>query len=1455
MTYFTRRLFPFLLLIMLFTCSGAFAQQQSEEEIIGGTEFWLSLPQCGRSSDEALRVGHKVPFEMWLSSKLATTVRIESADGSYSKMVTIAPNEVQVVEIPALFENTESEIVRKKGLHLTADNPITVSVFVAYTWTGEAYRVIPVEWLGKKYYTLNMYEDHVKLHDGNIKYTPGEILIVATRDQTNIKYRPAWDTERGVTAGSWGTATLNAGETFLIKGKIDSLRSQSWDTDLSGTYIEGTKPIAVISGHTKAAFPRYTTTMYGLKSDFMRNMEMEMMWPVEMLGTTYISAPIRYNDRNEGYGLLPDDRGDIIRFVATQNGTIIQQMRSDGTNLKQISPVMKAGQVFDILSQLEPGYYQSNYKVLVGQYGKSWWIHAVPPKEGSKDDQLQNPPQNGQGMLITLTPINQWCSYSAFRIDPAMDNFIYLTFYTKDDENITFDGETLRKKFGSSIEQILGTPFSHLEQTVGGEQAHIIESVNDTIKFAAYAYGNWDKYKDGFAYGYPVGVNYAVPCVDSMWIKYTGSCGTYTGSFNIMDLVQANQCASLLSVGIVPGTDTNFTFTLDPNFSSGDKKADFTIDATNKLLPASVQIKAVSRSGKSYTQLFKFIPETISDIQLMNFGLLKVTDPEVCKTFDITNTSDADVQINKVYLKNNVSNFTIKTTDFPAVIPPHGTKTITICAKANEVTTNAISDVVVADMQCYSKDIANLTFTTGEAIVEISDISFGSVPVNTEVYKYMKIESKGQVTAELYSVKWDDTQHFTRIEGLNFPLKLAPGTYQEFKVYYTPLNEADVTHKTVAYFTANTEKNKLYSNWDGIGITAGPTISGFDWKKQRVIDDYALANGTTTYNGTVTVNNVGTVNLKVTSIAVENDLDQVYKLDDNVVKDIIQKGLSPSTPITIPVTFTPKSQKDYNSKVTIYTLFNGVAKNASDNLLGTGIQPHINMKGIDFPMVNLDNTSKVVDKANVVSVNVVPNYDKDLEIYDLTINGANKTNFAIDEANFTMPTKTNPVIVKAGDTLRVPILFTPDKAGNFTATLNSSDNAPLTEVHSVNLTGAAMKTGLITTNYDFADTYIQMKNDNGVVTLINTGSGNLAVTRDLSQSFKAANNIDNKDFYVLEYYLKSNPGVKNMNIPFNIPSNDTLVVKVEFMPNEERYYACDLEYMTMPEGTTNSVTALSHLTGTGMVQRVVVSIPKGYEATPGEIFGENDLANTPIEVKLVNATNEKKPLSQANINEFKVKVQFKYNPNKALFEVFPKLSDPPKASDLMYSNTMLDDNSWEVEDIGFTSDKEMLVMDFKNKNNTPLSAGNGTLFKFKMKAYLSTLNIVPLGIQFSPIGDAAAYTIVDTIPGNVKIKPTCMDSLRLIELSNSLYSLKQNMPNPVKTNTSIQYSIAFDGNVNISLYNSVGDKVADLMNEYKKAGAYELIFKPADLNIPSGVYSYRIESGSFVQTKSMVVTQ
>lgn len=80
--------------------------------------------------------------------------------------------------------------------------------------------------------------------------------------------------------------------------------------------------------------------------------------------------------------------------------------------------------------------------------------------------------------------------------------------------------------------------------------------------------------------------------------------------------------------------------------------------------------------------------------------------------------------------------------------------------------------------------------------------------------------------------------------------------------------------------------------------------------------------------------------------------------------------------------------------------------------------------------------------------------------------------------------------------------------------------------------------------------------------------------------------------------------------------------------------------------------------------------------------------------------------------------------------------------------------------------------------------------------------------------------------------------------------LSQNYPNPFNPTTQISYQISKDGFVNLVVYNSLGQEVATLVNKHQTIGKYSVQFNT--VNLPSGVYFYRLESGNFTKVNKML---
>ncbi len=87
------------------------------------------------------------------------------------------------------------------------------------------------------------------------------------------------------------------------------------------------------------------------------------------------------------------------------------------------------------------------------------------------------------------------------------------------------------------------------------------------------------------------------------------------------------------------------------------------------------------------------------------------------------------------------------------------------------------------------------------------------------------------------------------------------------------------------------------------------------------------------------------------------------------------------------------------------------------------------------------------------------------------------------------------------------------------------------------------------------------------------------------------------------------------------------------------------------------------------------------------------------------------------------------------------------------------------------------------------------------------------------------------------------------------FALEQNYPNPFNPCTEIHYTVGEDRSssrkqVELSVYNALGQKVATLVNQLQQAGTYSVIFNAAGLS--SGVYFYKIRAGSFTRVKKMI---
>lgn len=118
-----------------------------------------------------------------------------------------------------------------------------------------------------------------------------------------------------------------------------------------------------------------------------------------------------------------------------------------------------------------------------------------------------------------------------------------------------------------------------------------------------------------------------------------------------------------------------------------------------------------------------------------------------------------------------------------------------------------------------------------------------------------------------------------------------------------------------------------------------------------------------------------------------------------------------------------------------------------------------------------------------------------------------------------------------------------------------------------------------------------------------------------------------------------------------------------------------------------------------------------------------------------------------------------------------------------------------------------------------------------------------------------AYYTVGCIPSCDGCEGDNLISNPILNFKNSIppekFTLTQNYPNPFNPLTTISFTLPKDSKVKIIIYNSIGQQIEVLTNQYYNAGSYSLKFDGTKL--PSGIYFYRILAGDYSESRRMIL--
>jgi hypothetical protein len=676
--------------------------------VCDGYRYMVAFPDVGahpteRPQSRALQINISARYTTRVTINTPATINSIPVN---QRSFTLRGGHVLTFNVDLGYLNTRSETRTGLGIEIVSDRPVSVSTDQLWSGNGDRARHLPVVAWGTSYYTMNFYQDQFGTAQTKFR-RPAQILVIAAYDSTVVTYHPTHQTEGGEDApstapGDSSTVVLNIGETFLIKGSIDTARSRDFSTDLSGTRIEANKPIGVVSGHTKVGIMRYPDQLpfsgpWVASAHFVRNNVHDAMIPNSLAGKEFVTVPCMYTPTRVTGRVPPDsgvddDRGDVIRIVALEANTTVRMLQANGTDTV-VAFVLDQPGATEINTGVEHAtYWTSDKPVLMGQYGKSW-ANLVPRKNVFKDETPQGHPtvEAGMPMLQSVPPINRWFSHTTFSSRSGTDTYLNMAFRLSDLDKLYIDGRTLSKAFPGAIQPLPGTPYAYLRSGLGSGD-HVLESADPSVFFAAWNYGSLDGMNQGTAYGVPLGVSWAQPCGDTLITSDTVTCGNVYISCSSQSS-EAN-CAGIADV--LPIQLTNYELVLDTNFVELDSSVTCSLNVVTRSLKATATVRIVSKSGRYVERTYDFTPDTIEVESLhYSFGARPLGD-SVCTTIVVSNPWAHYIVVRGVRMKSLVGPFSATTSS--TVIPARGSIEVDICGVVRE--RRAYEDTLVVVLEC-----------------------------------------------------------------------------------------------------------------------------------------------------------------------------------------------------------------------------------------------------------------------------------------------------------------------------------------------------------------------------------------------------------------------------------------------------------------------------------------------------------------------------------------------------------------------------------------------------------------------------------------------------------------------------------------------------------------------------------------------------------------------------------
>lgn len=539
-------------------------------ELNSGTRFLVGFIHPDRAPGEPL-------------PDSAYRVLVHAAEGARitvdGRTVTIDPGSTVEVKLPVC---TVADV--------RSDRPVTVASRQAMNGNGEQSLHLPVAAWGNEYRAFSWWGDRHGLDSTSMKYSSAKRLVIAAFDSTHVMV----ETRDGLI-----DTTLNANEWLLVSERIDTGSIRTAASDPTGLLISASRPIGVVSGHSKAGVLAYPdglpmTGPYARPANRCRGNLHDAMLPTSMAGTEFVTVPMSYTPtRERGLDLrdqgIGDDRGDVIRFIALSDSTVILRLDSTGTPVPVA--LLKKGQSWMETRSEHANVWRTSYPVLCAQYGKSYG-HITSQTTRPEDDPSTDA---GMPLLMTVPSIDRWVTSAHLTAYAETYNAVSLVARTEDLTNIRLGAAPVASMAKKTA--IPGTAYSYVRVTL--PQGAYTVSSDPGRKFACWTYGSLDGYQLGRIYGSLAAIDMHRSCDDSVDIDVTYSADS------------ANVRGSTISPGRACSELAMLYLERSTNLISRPSDDGLTIRRIDASIAGNGRVVGVSTSGRTVTRNIEFLSTSV----------------------------------------------------------------------------------------------------------------------------------------------------------------------------------------------------------------------------------------------------------------------------------------------------------------------------------------------------------------------------------------------------------------------------------------------------------------------------------------------------------------------------------------------------------------------------------------------------------------------------------------------------------------------------------------------------------------------------------------------------------------------------------------------------------------------------------------------------------------------------